>query len=164
MTRQWITALVAFVAIAMLGAGLEGAQRGWTMGGKASGRSATGGALVAKPQASIGGGANGIYCTPASENGVGVHHLGGLPAGLGVTVTVESYTDQFNPVAAVIVATVGEKGGNNVKTATFYDNDSGGDNDSKIAFVTPQSGDYVLLVGDYTDAYAGCYRYEVTLR
>ena len=161
MTRQWISGLIGIGCAAMLGVGLEGAQRGWTMGGKASGRSTTrGGALVAKPQAAIGGGANGIYCTPDTANGVGVHHLGGLPAGLSVTVTVESYSDRFNPAAAVIVATVGEKGGNNVKTAAFYDNDSGGDNDAKIDFVTPQSGDYILLVGDYTDAYTGCYRYE----
>jgi len=65
MTRQWITALIVIGGVAMLGAGLEGAQRGWTMGGKASGRSATGGgALVAKPQASIGGGARPVRSGP----------------------------------------------------------------------------------------------------
>jgi hypothetical protein len=122
------------------------------------------GAVVSGPQASIGGAANGVYCTPPTDNGVGIHHLGGIPAGLSVTVTVESYSDGFNPAAAVVVAMVGEKAANSVKVATFYDNDSGGEGDSKIAFVAPQTGDYILLVGDYTDTTAGCYRYEVGLR
>ena len=117
-----------------------------------------------RPQASIGSAANGVYCIPDVENGVGIHDLGALPAGLRVTVTVESYVDRFNPAAAVIVATVGEKASNNVKATTFYDNDSGGENDSKIEFVTPQAGNYILLVGDYTDANYGCYRYEVAVR
>lgn len=165
MTRKWINGLIVIGSVVILGAGLQGAQRAWSMPGKSSGRSAVrSAALVARPQASIGGGANGVYCTPQTENGVGIHDLGGLPAGLSVTVTIESLVDQFNPAAAVIVATVGEKAANNVKTTAFYDNDSGGENDSKIAFVTPQAGNYLLLVGDYTDALAGCYRYEVALR
>jgi len=165
MTRNWTIGLIGIGAVVMLGAGLQGAQRGWTMPGKSSGRpTMRSGALVARPQASIGGGANGVYCTPITDNGVGIHHIGGIPAGLSVTVTVESYSDGFNPAAAVVVAMVGEKAGNTVKTTTFYDNDSGGENDSKLDFVTPQAGNYILLVGDYTDAFAGCYRYEVALR
>jgi len=39
----------------------------------------------------------------------------------------------------------------------FHDNDSGGDGDSKIDFTTPQEGNYLLLVGDYTDAVTACY-------
>ena len=165
MTRKRINGLVVIGAVAILGAGLQAAQRGWTIPGKSSGRSAArSSALVARPQASIGGGANGVYCTPDVENGVGVHDIGGLPAGLSVTVTVESYSDGFDPVAAVVVATAGQKAANTVKTTTFYDNDSGGEKDAKIAFVTPQSGNYILLVGDFTDAFTGCYRYEVALR
>jgi hypothetical protein len=127
------------------------------------GRCATG-AVIVRPQAEIGGQANGIYCTPPTTNGVGVHDLGGLPSGLNVTVTVEALSDAFDPAAAVLLPMVGEGAGNNVKTTTFYDNDSGGEKDAKIAFVTPQSGNYILVVNDYTDATAGCYRYEVILR
>ena len=165
MTRSWIGGLVVIGAMVTLGAGLGAAQRGWTMLGKSSDRAtARSGALVARPQASIGGAANGVYCTPNTENGVGIHDLGGLPAGLRVTATVESYSDGFDPAAAVVGAMVGQKAGNTVKTATFYDNDSGGDNDARIEFVTPQAGNYLLLVGDYTDVSAGCYRYEVAIR
>lgn len=165
MTRNWIGGLVVIGTVVTLGVGLGAAQRGWSMPGKASGRSGTrSGAVVAGPQASIGGAANGVYCVPPTENGVGIHHLGGIPAGLNVTVTVESYSDGFNPAAAVVVATVGEKAANNVKVTTFYDNDSGGEGDSRITFVAPQTGNYILLVGDFTDAVAGCYRYEIALR
>ena len=165
MTRNWINGLVVIGAVVTLGAGLVAAQRGWTIPGKSSGRStARSSAVVARPQASIGGAANGVYCTPNTENGVGIHHIGGIPAGLNVTVTVESFSDGFNPAAAVVVALVGEKAANNVKVSTFYDNDSGGEGDSKVTFVAPQTGDYILLVGDYTDVSTGCYRYEVAIR
>jgi len=164
-TRNFIGGCVVIGAVLTLGAALGAAQRGWTLPGKPSGSLTTRSrAVVARPQASIGGGANGVYCTAQVENSVGIHHLGGIPAGLTVTVTVESYSDGFNPVAAVIVPTLGEKAANDLKMATFYDNDSGGDGDARITFVTPQTGDYILLVGDYTDATAGCYRYEVTLQ
>ena len=165
MTRKWINGLVVLGAVATLGAVLSAAQRGWTLPGKSSGGStARSSAIVAKPQASIGGAANGVYCTPASDNGVGIHHIGGIPAGLNVTVTVQSNSVGFNPVAAVVVALVGEKAGNTVKVSTFYDNDSGGQGDAKVDFVAPQTGDYILLVGDYTDTSTGCYRYEVAMR
>jgi hypothetical protein len=59
---------------------------------------------------------------------------------------------------------VGQKAGNTVKTAAFYDNDSGGDKDAMIDFVTPHTGNYLLVVGDYADVTTGCYRYEVTIR
>ena len=165
MTRKWINGLVVIGGVLMLGAALQGAQRGWVMPGKSSGRSTVrSGAIVAGPQASITGAANGLYCTPDIENGVGIHDIGGLPAGLHVTVIVESYSDGFDPVAAVVGAMVGQKAGNTVKTATFYDNDSGGDKDAKIDFVTSQTGNYLLIVGDYTDVSTGCYRYEVAIR
>ncbi len=165
MTRRWIRRIVAIAAVFALGVGLGAAQRGWTMMGKAPRGSATrGGALVARPQAAIVGSANGLYCTPATENGVGVHDLGGLSAGLRVTVTVDSYNAEFDPVAAVVGATLGLGAGDTVKTVTFYDNDSGGEKDARVEFVTPQSGNYFLLVGDYPDAVTGCYRYEVAIR
>lgn len=165
MTRKWINGFAVIGALVALGAGLGAAQRGWTMAGKSSGRStARSGAIVVGPQASIVGASNGLYCTPQSENGVGIHDIGGLPAGLHVTVTVESYSEGFDPVAAVIGAMLGQKAGNTVKTATFYDNDSGGDKDAKVDFVTSQTGNYLLIVGDYTDGSTGCYRYEVAIR
>jgi len=160
MTRNLINALVLIGAAVTLGAGLGAAQRGWTVPGKSS----ASGTLVARPQASIVGSANGIYCTPSIENGVAIHDIGGLPAGLHVTVTVASSSAGFDPAAAVIGAMVGQKAGNSIRTATFYDNDSGGDKDAKIDFVTPHTGNYVLIVGDYADISTGCYRYEVTVR
>ena len=54
--------------------------------------------------------------------------------------------------------------GDTVRTVTFYDNDSGGEKDARIEFVTPQSGNYFLLVGDNPDSVTGCYRYEVAIR
>lgn len=153
------------LGVALLGAAsIEAVQRGWVLPLKTATRAASGvrsGVLVARPQATIGGDANGVYCAHPSENGVGIHDLGAFPAGFHVVVTVESFTDGFNPVAAVVVPTVGEKAANTVRVATFYDNDSGGENDAKIDFVTPQAGNYVLFVGDFTDAVAGCYRYQV---
>jgi hypothetical protein len=157
---------------AMLGAGLlvlvagpEAGSRGWVVPLKSSVsvRGGPGAALSARPQAEIAGPANGIYCGSVVENGVGVHDLGGFPAGLHMIVTVESFSDGFNPAAAVLVATVGEKAANNVRVAYFYDNDSGGDNDAKVDFVTPQAGTYVLIVNDYADAMVGCYRYQLVV-
>ena len=86
MTRNLSNALVLIGAVVTLGAGLGAAQRGWTVPGKSS---ATGSrTLVARPQAQIVNSANGLYCTPAIENGVDIHDIGGLSAGLHVTVTV----------------------------------------------------------------------------
>ena len=156
------TPLVSVGIALIVAATLEGAQRGWVLPLKSPGGARQGAAIV-RPQAEIGGYANGIYCTPQTTNGVGVHDLGGLPSGLSVTVTVEAVSDGFDPAAAVLVPMVGEGAGNNVKTTTFYDNDSGGDKDAKITFVTPQSGNYILVINDFTDKTAGCYRYEVVL-
>ena len=150
-------------ALLLLAAGVEARQRGWIAMTKSSTEISGSRVLSSRPQAAIAGGANGIYCSPQTENGVRVHDLGFLPVGLAVTVTVESYSEGFDPAAAVIVATVGSKAANNVKTTTFYDNDSGGNKDSRIQFVTPQAGNYLLLVNDFTDAVAGCYRYQVTV-
>jgi hypothetical protein len=90
-----------------------------------------------------------------------VHNLGFLPSGIPVTVTVEGFSEGFNPVAAVLVATVGSSAGNNVRTTTFYDDDSGGEGDPRVQFTTPVGGTYLLLVNDLTDAVVGCYRYQV---
>jgi hypothetical protein len=147
--------------------GIEAAQRGWVLPLKTSVASTMsgmrGGALVTRPRASIGGEANGVYCAHPAENGVGVHALGAIPVGMHVVVTVESYTEGFDPVAAVIVPTLGQKAANTVRVATFYDNDSGGEQDARIDLVTPQSGNYLLVVGDFTDNVAGCYRYQIVI-
>lgn len=119
---------------------------------------------IVRPRAEIGGGANGIYCTAQWDNGITVHDLGFIPAGQNVSITVESYIDNFNPVAAVLVASIGQGAGNTIKTTTFYDDDSGGDRDPRIEFVAPQAGTYLLLVNDLTDATVGCYRYQMVIR
>ena len=58
----------------------------------------------------------------------------------------------------------GSEEGLSVKTNTFYDNDSGGDKNAKVSFVTPQNGTYLLLVTDYPGTSPGCYRYQVDVR
>ena len=79
---------------------------------------------------------------------------------------VESYTTDpaFDPVASVVVASLGVPGGGNVKTANFYDNDSGGNKDAKITLVTPQAGTYILLVTHNSGKTGGCYRYQASIR
>jgi len=101
-----------------------------------------------------------------TEGAVGVHDLGWVPAGVNVEVNVESYTINaaFDPVASVVVATLGVPGGNNIKTTTFYDNDSGGNKDAKVTFVAPQAGTYILLVTDNSGTSGGCYRYQAGIR
>lgn len=166
MRRERKVAGMVAVAGMLLVAGLEAGQRGWVVPLKPSVSAASSAprvALPAGPRASIGGVANGLYCSSAVENGVSVHDLGALPAGLQVTVTVESYSDGFDPAAAVLVATLGQKGGDTIDVKTFYDNDSGGDGDARISFVTPAVGVYLLLVNDYTDSRAGCYRYQMMI-
>jgi hypothetical protein len=156
------TTVVTLGVALLVGVTIQAAQRGWIVTLKsATGRPAS---LVVGPRAEIGGQANGIYCTPSTINGVGIHDLGGLPSGVSVTVTVEGLSEGFDPAAAVVVPMVGEAAGNNIRTTTYYDNDSGGDRDAKIAFVTSQPGSFVLFVNDFTDKTPGCYRYEVSLR
>lgn len=152
--------------ILVLGGVVEGAQRGWTISLKPLGSTATthGVTAIVAPQATIGGPANGIFCTSAVENGVSVQELGGLPAGIHVTVNLQSFSTDFNPVAAVIVSKMGANGANNIQTTTFYDDDSGGGSDPKVDFVTPHAGVYLLLVNDKTDANVGCFRYQLTLQ
>jgi hypothetical protein len=119
---------------------------------------------VVQPRAVLGP-ASGIYCPDMSEGAVGIHDLGWIPAGLNIEINVESYTaNEFDPVAAVMVATMGVPGANNIKATTFYDNDSGGGKDVKISFVSPQAGTYVLLVTDNSGTAAGCYRYQASIR
>lgn len=163
-TSKWIVAVLIAGYICMV-TSVAAVQRGWLMPLKSLGTSQTArtGVLTVRPQAEIGADANGVYCTPATENGVSLHDLGALPAGVHGSVTVEGFSEDFNPVAAVLVTMLGEKAGNTVKTTTFYDNDSGGKGDARIDFVTPQSGTFILLVGDYTDTVIGCYRYQMTV-
>jgi hypothetical protein len=103
-------ACVAFAATAAT------AQHLWKPPVKTSGTMDAIRPITLRPQA-ISVGANGIYCPDMSEGAVGVHDLGWLPAGLNVVVTVESSTTtaSFDPVAAVIVAAVGEGAGNTVR-------------------------------------------------
>jgi hypothetical protein len=151
-------ACVAFAATAAT------AQHLWKPPVKTSGTMDAIRPITLRPQA-ISVGANGIYCPDMSEGAVGVHDLGWLPAGLNVVVTVESSTTAaFDPVAAVIVAAVGEGAGNTVKTTTFYDNDSAGEKNARVTFVAPAQGTYLLLVTDYQGKSPGCYRYQVDIR
>lgn len=116
------------------------------------------------PQAVLGP-ATGVYCPDMSEGAFGVHDLGWIPSGLNVEINVESYSrNEFDPVAAVVVATMGVPGANNIKTTTFYDNDSGGGKDVRITFVTPQAATYVLFVTDNSGKTPGCYRYQAFIR
>jgi hypothetical protein len=117
-----------------------------------------------RPHAVLGP-ATGLYCPDMSEGAVGVHDLGWIPAGLNVEVNVEaSSPNDFDPVAAVLVAALGAAGANNIKATTFYDNDSGGVKDARISFVAPQAGTYILMVTDNSGKNAGCYRYQANLR
>jgi len=117
-----------------------------------------------KPQAVVGP-ATGLYCPDMSDGAFGVHDLGWIPSGLNVEINIESYSrNDFDPVAAVVVATMGVPAANNIKTTTFYDNDSGGGKDARIAFVAPQSATYILLVTDNSGKTAGCYRYQASIR
>jgi len=117
-----------------------------------------------QPRAVLGP-ATGVYCPDMSEGAFGVHDLGWVPAGLNVEINVESYSrNEFDPVAGVVVATMGVPGANAIKTTTFYDNDSGGGKDVRITFVTPQAGTYVLFVTDNSGKTSGCYRYQASIR
>jgi len=119
---------------------------------------------LVKPHAVLGP-ATGVYCPDMSEGAFGVHDLGWIPAGLNIEINVESYSrNEFDPVAGVVAATLGVPGANNIKTTTFYDNDSGGGKDVRITFVSPQAGTYVLFVADNSGKAAGCYRYQALIR
>ena len=162
----WRLVLIA-AGIAAFSSGNVHGQRASLGGAKPIARpSPVAGSVVRpiRPQAEIAGPADGIHCTAATDNGVGVHNLGFLPAGISAALTVESFSQDFDPVAAVIVATLGENGGNAIRTTTFYDDNSGGDKDPRIEFVTPVGGTYLLLVNDLRDAVVGCYRYQLSGR
>ena len=163
--RPGIAVVALFVAHAAI---VEGGQRSWPGVGKKQvlrpERVTSRVEPVFRPRAEISGGANGVYCTAPWDNGISVHELGFIPPGMNVTVTIEGSSEEFNPVAAVLVPSLGQAAGNTVKTATFYDDDSGGDRDPRIEFVAPQAGTYLLLVNDLTDASLGCYRYQVVVR
>ena len=134
--------IILVIGCALLPPATAQTKHGWKSPAKASGR-----AEPIRPTATnpVGRSANGIYCPDMSDDAVGVHDLGWLPSGFNVAITVESYSENaFDPVAAVIVANVGQKAGNAVKVTTFYDNDSAGDKDARVSFVTPQAGTYLL--------------------
>lgn len=162
------TAGIAVLALVAYTISVEGGQRTWPGVSKKQvwqpQRVTNRAEPVVRPRAEIGGGANGLYCTAQWDNGISVHELGFIPAGLNVSVTVESYSENFNPVAAVLVSSIGQVAGNTIKTTTFYDDDSGGDRDPRVEFVAPQAGTYLLMVNDLTDATVGCYRYQVIVR
>ncbi len=119
---------------------------------------------LVRPHAVLGP-ATGLYCPDMTEGAVGVHDLGWIPAGLNVEINVEAASrNEFDPVAAVVVASLGAAAANNVKATTFYDNDSGGVKDARISFVAPQAGTYVLMITDNSGKNPGCYRYQANLR
>ena len=157
-------ALVAILGGGTFAATAVGAQHQWN---SSASTVATTDALrphLVQPRAVLGP-ATGIYCPYMIDGAVGVHDLGWIPAGLNIEINVESYSrNDFDPVAAIVFATMGVPGANNVKTTTFYDNDSGGGKDARISFVAPQGGTYVLLVGDNSGKIAGCYRYQAYIR
>ena len=155
-------ALMVLLCCVAFGASAVAGQHRWRPS-SAAGRADELRPVVAQPHAVLGP-ANGLYCPDMTEGAVGVHDLGWMPSGLNVEVNVESYSESaFDPVAAVVVASLGLPGGNNVKTTTFYDNDSGGGKDAKITFVAPQNGTYMLLVTDYPGTTGGCYRYQASI-
>jgi hypothetical protein len=163
MTVKLVTTIVV-LGCAMLATNQASGQHRWKSEPRASTRAEPIRPATAGPRASIGGGSNGIYCPDLSDDAIGVHDLGWIPAGMNVAVTVESYSDNaFDPVAEVMVAALGEKAGNMVKTTTFYDNDSGGDKDARVSLTTAQAGTYLLLVSDYAGKNPGCYRYQTEI-
>jgi hypothetical protein len=121
---------------------------------------------IVSPQATISGPSSGIYCPDMVDKAVGVHDLGWLPAGRDVTVVLDAAGGEpaFDPVATVLVVSLGVPGGGTAKVTTFYDNDSGGDKDPQITFTTPQDGTFILLVGDNSGSSGGCYRYQLSVR
>ena len=160
-TAAFMSIILAIVCALPTVATAQQATHRWKSPGKASSR-----AEPIRPTATspVGRSANGVYCPDMSDDAVGVHDLGWLPSGLNVAITVESYSENaFDPVAAVIVASVGQKAGNAVKVTTFYDNDSAGDKDAKVSFVTAQAGTYLLLVTDFPAQSGGCYRYQADI-
>lgn len=163
MTGKHATAMV-MLGCAVFTANEATGQHRWNSEEKASSRVEPIRPVTAGPRASIGGGSNGIYCPDLADDAIGVHDLGWIPSGMNVVVTVDANSNNsFDPVAAVVVAALGEKAGNTVKTTTFYDNDSGGDKDARVSFTTPQAGTYLLLVTDYTGKSPGCYRYQTDI-
>lgn len=151
----------------MLAAGTEGGQNRWPpQPANTTGKIEPVRPTTISPRAAIVGPATGVHCPDMSENAVGWHDLGWLPAGVNVTVNVASTMPAdatFDPVAAVVAASVGVTAGSTVKTNTFYDNDAGGGKDPRITFVTPQRGTYFLVVGENSGSGFGCYRYQVSV-
>jgi hypothetical protein len=167
MRRRVMRVALIVVGGLLLVVGIEAGTRAWVIPLKsaaAAGRIPTVAALSVRSSAEIAGPANGLYCGSPVENGVAVHDLGGFPAGVQVTVTVQPFTDEFHPAAAVLVATLGEKAANNVQVTTFYDDDRGDSSDVRVEFVTPRTGTYLLLVNDFADTIVGCYRYQVAVQ
>ena len=156
--RKRIAAVLGFVLVT---ASSAGAQHRWPP--RSTGPAdASQVRPITAPTAVITGSSNGVFCPDMTEGAVGVHDLGWLPSGVEVTATVVSQGPAtFDPMATVTVA--GLSGGS-AAVKTFADNDSGGDRDPRIVFVTPQQGTFLLLVGDNSGSGAGCYRYQVSIR
>lgn len=156
--------LTLTLGVLALASGTATAQHQRTLSGKSSSQTAPV-RPITSPQATISGPSSGVYCPDMFDKAVGMHDLGWLPAGRDVTVVLDAFgSDQFDPVATVLVVGLGVPSGGTAKTTTFYDNDSGGDKDPQIAFTTPQDGTYFLLVGENSGSGAGCYRYQVSVR
>jgi len=156
--------LTLTLGVLALASGTAAAQHPRTLSGKSSSQTEPV-RPITSPQATISGPSSGVYCPDMVEKAVGLHDLGWLPAGRDVTVVVDAVgSAPFDPVATVLVVSLGVPSGGTAKTTTFYDNDSGGDKDPQIAFTTPQDGTYFLLVGENSGSGVGCYRYQLSVR
>ncbi len=157
--------LTLTLGVLALASGTVAAQHQRTLSGKSSSQTAPV-RPITSPQATISGPSSGIYCPDMADKAVGLHDLGWLPAGRDVTVVVDASAGSpgFDPVATVLVVSLGVASGGTAKTTTFYDNDSGGEKDPQITFTTPEDGTYFLLVGENSGSGAGCYRYQMSVR
>ena len=157
-----VARLTLTLGVLALASGTAAAQPQRTLSGKSSSQTAPV-RPITSPQATISGPASGLYCPDMADKAVGLHDMGWLPAGRDVTVVVDG-DGSFDPVATVLVVSLGVPSGGTAKTTTFYDNDSGGEKDPQIAFTTPQDGSYFLLVAENSGSGGGCYRYQVSVR
>ena len=156
--------LTLTLGVLALASGAAAAQHQRTLSKKSSSQTALV-RPITSPQATITGPSSGVYCPDMADKAVGLHDLGWLPAGRDVTVVVDAIgSDAFDPVATVLVVSLGVPSGGTAKIGTFYDNDAGGEKDPQIAFTTPQDGTYFLLVGENSGSGGGCYRYQMSVR
>jgi hypothetical protein len=97
---------------------------------------------------------------PAGSN---VHALGWVPSASQVTV---SFTSDFDPVAAISVAQLGEDAPDQLaRMSIVADDDGGGNLEPEVRFTTSYAGTLVLHVSKFSnDASSGCYFYKVEVR